>query len=84
VPLLLVVPVTNTEASDRWFTGRLEGVLPGAYKIAYLDTADRRRTALLGRLRVERGANGDASSVMQRCSNHGRWPWSLRGRVGRM
>jgi hypothetical protein len=30
----LVVPVTNTEASDRWFTGGLEGVLPGAYRIA--------------------------------------------------
>ena len=30
----LVVPVTNTEGSDRWFTGGLEGVLPGAYKIA--------------------------------------------------
>jgi nucleotide-binding universal stress UspA family protein len=28
------VPVTNTEASDRWFTGGLEGVLPGAYRIA--------------------------------------------------
>jgi hypothetical protein len=24
----LVVPVTNTEASDQWFTGGLEGVLP--------------------------------------------------------
>jgi hypothetical protein len=30
----LVAPVTNTEASDRWFTGGLEGVLPGAYRIA--------------------------------------------------
>jgi hypothetical protein len=30
----LVVPVTNTEGSDRWFTGGLEGVLPGAYRIA--------------------------------------------------
>jgi GABA permease len=41
----LVVPVTNTEASDRWFTGGLEGVLPGAYKIA--------RTLAAGRLRHE-------------------------------
>jgi GABA permease len=41
----LVVPVTNTEASDRWFTGGLEGVLPGAYKIA--------RTLAGGRLQKE-------------------------------
>jgi GABA permease len=41
----LVVPVTNTEASDRWFTGGLEGVLPGAYRIA--------RTLADGRLRQE-------------------------------
>ena len=41
----LVVPVTNTEASDRWFTGGLEGVLPGAYKIA--------RTLASGRLQHE-------------------------------
>jgi hypothetical protein len=41
----LVVPVTNTEASDRWFTGGLEGVLPGAYKIA--------RTLAVGRLQHE-------------------------------
>ena len=41
----LVVPVTNTEASDRWFTGGLEGVLPGAYKIA--------RTLAGGRLQHE-------------------------------
>ena len=43
--LYLVVPVTNTGASDRWFTGGLEGVLPGAYKIA--------RTLAGGRLRAE-------------------------------
>jgi len=41
----LVVPVTNTEASDQWFTGGLEGVLPGAYRIA--------RTLASGRLRHE-------------------------------
>ena len=41
----LVVPVTNTEASDRWFTGGLEGVLPGAYRIA--------RTLASGRLQHE-------------------------------
>ncbi|HEV2873105.1 MAG TPA: hypothetical protein VG409_17000 [Actinomycetota bacterium] len=41
----LVVPVTNTEGSDRWFTGGLEGVLPGAYKIA--------RTLAGGRLQHE-------------------------------
>ena len=41
----LVVPVTNTEASDRWFTGGLEGVLPGAYRIA--------RTLAGGRLQHE-------------------------------
>ena len=43
----LVVPVTNTEGSDRWFTGGLEGVLPGAYKIA--------RTLAGGRLQHELG-----------------------------
>ena len=41
----LVVPVTNTEASDQWFTGGLEGVLPGAYRIA--------RTLAGGRLQHE-------------------------------
>ncbi|HEX7146390.1 MAG TPA: hypothetical protein VF512_02695, partial [Actinomycetota bacterium] len=41
----LVVPVTNTEGSNRWFTGGLEGVLPGAYKIA--------RTLAGGRLQHE-------------------------------
>jgi GABA permease len=41
----LVVPVTNIEASDRWFTGGLEGVFPGAYKIA--------RTLAGGRLQKE-------------------------------
>ena len=39
------MPVTNTEASDRWFTGGLEGVLPGAYTIA--------RTLASGRLHHE-------------------------------
>jgi hypothetical protein len=41
----LVVPVTSTEGSDRWFTGGLEGVLPGADKIA--------RTLAGGRLQHE-------------------------------
>jgi hypothetical protein len=30
----LATPVTQTEASDRWASGGLEGVVPGAYKIA--------------------------------------------------
>jgi hypothetical protein len=52
----LVAPVTNTETSDRWFTGGLEGVLPGAYKMA--------RTLARGRLQHEldrlREAGADA------------------------
>ena len=46
------MPVTNTEASDRWFTGGLEGVLPGAYRIA--------RTLAGGRLRHELDRPGEA------------------------
>ena len=53
----LVVPVTNTEGSDRWFTGGLEGVLPGAYKIART-LAGGRLQHELGRLR-EAGAEAD-------------------------
>ena len=42
----LVAPVTQTEASDRWAAGGLDGgVIPGAYKIA--------RTLAQGRLRQE-------------------------------
>jgi hypothetical protein len=50
----LVVPVTNTEGSDRWFTGGLEGVLPGAYKIA--------RTLAGGRLQHELERLGEAGA----------------------
>jgi hypothetical protein len=50
----LVVPVTNTEGSDRWFTGGLEGVLPGAYKIA--------RTLAGGQLRHELGRLSEAGA----------------------
>ena len=57
----LVVPVTNTEASDRWFTGGLEGVLPGAYKIART-LAGGRLQHELERLR-EAGAEADGEVV---------------------
>jgi hypothetical protein len=57
----LVVPVTNTEASDRWFTGGLEGVLPGAYKIARV-LAGGRLQHELERLR-EAGAEADGEVV---------------------
>jgi nucleotide-binding universal stress UspA family protein len=57
----LVVPVTNTEGSDRWFTGGLEGVLPGAYKIART-LAGGRLQHELGRLR-EAGAEADGEVV---------------------
>ena len=57
----LVVPVTNTEASDRWFTGGLEGVLPGAYKIARTLAAGRLNHELQ-RLR-EAGAEADGEVV---------------------
>jgi hypothetical protein len=55
------VPVTNTEASDRWFTGGLEGVLPGAYKIART-LAGGRLQHELERLR-EAGAEADGEVV---------------------
>jgi nucleotide-binding universal stress UspA family protein len=57
----LVAPVTNTEASDRWFTGGLEGVLPGAYRIART-LADGRLKTELARLR-EAGADADGEVV---------------------
>jgi hypothetical protein len=57
----LVVPVTNTETSDRWFTGGLEGVLPGAYKIART-LAGGRLQHELERLR-EAGAEADGEVV---------------------
>jgi hypothetical protein len=57
----LVVPVTNTESSDRWFTGGLEGVLPGAYKIART-LAGGRLQHELDRLR-EAGAEADGEVV---------------------
>ena len=57
----LVAPVTNTEASDRWFTGGLEGVLPGAYRIART-LADGRLQNELARLR-EAGAEVDGEVV---------------------
>jgi hypothetical protein len=57
----LAVPVTNTEASDRWFTGGLEGVLPGAYKIARTLAGGRLRHEL-DRLR-EAGAEADGEVV---------------------
>ena len=57
----LVVPVTNTEASDRWFSGGLEGVLPGAYKIARV-LAGGRLQHELARLR-EAGAEADGEVV---------------------
>jgi nucleotide-binding universal stress UspA family protein len=57
----LVVPVTNTEGSDRWFTGGLEGVLPGAYKIARA-LAGGRLQHELDRLR-QAGAEADGEVV---------------------
>ena len=57
----LVVPITNTEASDRWFTGGLEGVLPGAYKIARV-LARGRLQHELDRLRAA-GAEADGEVV---------------------
>ena len=57
----LVVPVTNTEGSDRWFTGGLEVVLPGAYRIARVLAAGRLQHEL-ERLR-EAGAEADGEVV---------------------
>ena len=57
VELASLVPVTRTEASDRWAAGGLDGgVIPGAYKIA--------RALATGRLELElarlREARADA------------------------
>jgi hypothetical protein len=60
----LVVPVTNTEGSDRWFTGGLEGVLPGAYRIART-LAGARLEHELDRLR-EAGAEADGAGPKAR------------------
>jgi hypothetical protein len=57
----LVAPVTNTEASDRWFTGGLEGVLPGAYRIAR-SLAGGRLQHELDRLKTA-GADADGEVV---------------------
>jgi hypothetical protein len=57
----LVAPVTNTEASDQWFTGGLEGVLPEAYRIAR-SLAGGRLQHELTRLR-DAGAEADGEVV---------------------
>ena len=57
----LVAPVTNTEASDHWFTGGLEGVLPEAYRIAR-SLAGGRLQHELARLR-DAGADADGEVV---------------------
>ena len=60
--LYLVVPVTQTEASDRWAAGGLDGgVLPGAYKIARA-LAQGRLKQELNRLH-EAGADADGEVV---------------------
>ncbi len=58
----LVVPVTQTEASDQWATRGLDGgVIPGAYKIARA-LAEGRLKQELNRLR-EAGAEADGEVV---------------------
>jgi hypothetical protein len=58
----LVAPVTQTEASDRWAAGGLDGgVIPGAYKIART-LAQGRLQQELARLR-EAGADADGEVV---------------------
>ena len=57
----LVAPVTQTEASDRWASGGLEGVVPGAYKIARA-LAEGRLQHELARLR-DAGAEADGEVV---------------------
>jgi nucleotide-binding universal stress UspA family protein len=57
----VVTPVTNTEGSDRWFSGGLEGAVPGAYKIARVLAAGRLQQEL-ERLR-EAGADADGEVV---------------------
>ena len=57
----LATPVTQTEASDRWASGGLEGVVPGAYKIARA-LAEGRLQHELARLR-DAGAEADGELV---------------------
>jgi hypothetical protein len=57
----LAAPVTQTEASDRWASGGLEGVVPGAYKIARA-LAEGRLQQELARLR-DAGAEADGEVV---------------------
>jgi hypothetical protein len=58
----LVAPVTQTEASDQWAAGGLDGgVIPGAYKIART-LAQGRLQHELNRLR-EAGADADGEVV---------------------
>jgi hypothetical protein len=57
----LVAPVTQTEGSDRWAAGGLEGVIPGAYKIARTLAAGRLKQEL-ARLK-EAGADADGEVV---------------------
>ena len=57
----LATPVTQTEASDRWASGGLEGVVPGAYKIARA-LAEGRLQHELARLR-DAGAEADGEVV---------------------
>jgi hypothetical protein len=82
----LATPVTQTEASDRWAAGGLEGVVPGAYKIA--------RALAEGRLRHElarlhqAGAEADGEEVdlitCPRCrvACPVGWPWICRTASG--
>jgi hypothetical protein len=58
----LVAPVTQTEGSDRWASGALDGgVVPGAYRIARA-LAEGRLKQELARLR-EAGAEADGEVV---------------------
>jgi hypothetical protein len=58
----LVAPVTQTEGSDRWVSGGLDGgVVPGAYRIARA-LAEGRLKQELARLR-EAGADADGEVV---------------------
>ncbi len=60
--LYLVVPATQTEASDRWAAGGLDGgVIPGAYKIARALATGRLKQEL-ARLR-KAGADADGEVV---------------------
>jgi nucleotide-binding universal stress UspA family protein len=61
----LAAPVTQTEGSDRWASGGLEGVIPGAYKIARA-LAEGRLQQELARLH-EAGAEADGEVVDPLC-----------------